>query len=218
MLLRACFEEREVLTCGTLVKVSRGELIASLNTLCMETGLSMKRARSFIKNLEKGAMIRQEKGGKWTKIIICNYDTYQNTGQEKGRKRAGKGAGRGQAEGNPYKEYNKERNIYRYSEFYDKELLLAEKDGNDQYEKILKILFGDNSLKIPLKSVLSLPTQLSFAQFKELMYYKVNHGISFNDVFVEMENWKDLTKKHKTVFGSFKTFMTNKYPALKKAP
>jgi len=99
LLLKANYEDRETIMSGNLVSVKRGELITSFNSICMETGLSMKRARTFIKNLEKGAMIRREKGGKWARIIICNYDSYQIAGQGKGTKGAGKRANRGQAEG-----------------------------------------------------------------------------------------------------------------------
>ncbi|MCK5136622.1 MAG: DUF1376 domain-containing protein [Bacteroidales bacterium] len=104
----------------------------------------------------------------------------------------------------------------KYSSYYDKQIELAQVENNLQYEEVVKILFGNNSLKQKLSAVLSLRTQLSFEQSKELMFYKAKHKISFGEILVEMEGWKPLTQKHTTVFGSFKTFMKNKYPELKK--
>jgi len=100
LLMGANFDENESILSGTYVTVKRGELITSLFTIVRETGLSMKRARNFLKNLEKGHMIVTEKGNKWTKIIICQYDTYQIAGQTEGKQRASKWANRGQTEGN----------------------------------------------------------------------------------------------------------------------
>ncbi len=104
----------------------------------------------------------------------------------------------------------------KYSSYYDEQIGFAQKENTPQYEEVVKILFGNNSLKQKLTAVLSLRTQLSFEQFKELMFYKAKHRISFGDILVEMEGWKPLTQKHTTVFGSFKTFMKNRYPELKK--
>jgi len=106
MLLRANFEENESLISGNLLTVKRGELITSLNSICLATGLTIKRARTFLKNLEKAAMIRQDKGSRWTKITICNYDSYQGTGRAGGKRPGVNGASRGQAEGNTINKVN----------------------------------------------------------------------------------------------------------------
>ena len=108
--------------------------------------------------------------------------------------------------GSSYKEYI-------YNAFYDSELEKSNSDPN--YQKFIETLFGNNGLHNKLESVLKLRDQLSYKQFCDLMTLKKKHGIVFAEVLTEMENWKDLNKKHKTVKGSFMTFAKNKYPQLR---
>lgn len=96
----------------------------------------------------------------------------------------------------------------KYSIFYDSQVTQA---NDPNYEKFVKILFGENSMEEELTSVLSLKKQLSFNQFKNLMSYKQKYKFSFSHILEKMENWKDLTKKHTTVYGSFKVFMNREY-------
>lgn len=101
-----------------------------------------------------------------------------------------------------------------YSIFYDKEIELANDEGNSDYEKFVQVLFGENSLKKKLTSVLALRDQLSFEQFKQLMFYKQKYNISMGAILTEMENWGGL-KDRKTVYKTFETFMNRKYPQTK---
>ncbi len=110
LLMTANFEDREALIAGKMVVVRRGQLVTSFKTISKETGLSTKRARTFLENLEKAAMIGREKGGKWTRITICKYEIYQDVGQGKGKVSALNGANRGQTEGNTIK---KERHLMK---------------------------------------------------------------------------------------------------------
>jgi len=96
-----------------------------------------------------------------------------------------------------------------YSKFYDAEIAKAGEDKN--YQKIVKILFGENNLGIPLKSVLKMEEQLSFVQFQKIWYLKEKYKFSITEVLEEMENWKDLTKR-KTVYKTFGTFIKRRNP------
>ena len=96
-----------------------------------------------------------------------------------------------------------------YNDFYDSEILKSEQ--NENYIKVVKILFGDNNLGIPLKSVLKMETQLAFFQFQKLWYLKEKFKISITEILEQMENWKDL-KNRKTVYSTFLTFAKKRNP------
>lgn len=96
-----------------------------------------------------------------------------------------------------------------YSEFYDSEIERSEQDQS--YIKVVKILFGENNLNIPLKSVLKMEIQLSFCQFKKLWYLKEKYKISITEILEQMENWKEL-KNRKTIYSTFLTFAKKRNP------
>jgi hypothetical protein len=92
---------------------------------------------------------------------------------------------------------------YIYSEFYDKEI---ENSGNNEnYITFVKTLFGENELMTPLRSVLKMPQQLTFAQFQTIWEIKEEHKIVITKLLQAMENWIDL-KKRKSVYLTFLTF------------
>jgi len=99
-----------------------------------------------------------------------------------------------------------------YSDFYDSEILKSESDEN--YIRIIKIIFGENELGHKLNSVLRMKDQLSYDQAKKILLYKSKHGIVISEVLEEMENWKGLSKRT-SVYITFLTFMKNKYPETK---
>ena len=96
--------------------------------------------------------------------------------------------------------YTKEE--YIYSKFYDSEI---EKSNNDQsYLKIVKTLFGENSLKRKLNGVLKIENQLSFDEFKTLLPQSAANGKSIIDMLENMENGKYFKNKvslYKTLFN-----------------
>jgi hypothetical protein len=101
---------------------------------------------------------------------------------------------------------------YIYSEFYDLEIINSNNDEN--YIKVVKILFGENNLGIFLSSVLKMETQLNYIQFKKIWFLKEKYKISITEILEQMENWKDL-KKRKTVYSTFLTFAKKRNPEIK---
>jgi hypothetical protein len=72
------------------VKVGRGETIISLNGLCLEWQWKVHEVRSLLNKLTVTQMIRTQTNTRYTKVTICNYDTYQNVKQTKGKPLANK--------------------------------------------------------------------------------------------------------------------------------
>lgn len=84
-------------------KILRGQLVTSLAHLSVETGLSLKQVRVALQRLKKGKQIVTIGASKWTKITICDYDSYftcdDYEGQTKGTIEGKQVASEGQAEG-----------------------------------------------------------------------------------------------------------------------
>jgi len=59
------------------IKAERGSLVTSLSELSKETGLSIQQIRTCLKQLTNNTQINTQTTNHWTKITICNYESYQ---------------------------------------------------------------------------------------------------------------------------------------------
>lgn len=104
--------------------IGRGQLVASVASLSLETGLSVKEVRTALSRLVKSKYIVTEGASQWTKITVCNYDSYYIDEDTEGRTKGKPGANEGQTKGEQRatnKEYKegkegKERKKYIYSD------------------------------------------------------------------------------------------------------
>ena len=78
VLLRANHQDKKVLIEAHLEPVKRGEFITSQKKLAEEYGVSRSKIRTFLTLLEKDSMIELKSTSKFTKLIICNYSSYQD--------------------------------------------------------------------------------------------------------------------------------------------
>ncbi len=76
-LIRANHSDTSILIGANLVEISKGAFITSLNNIASDCNMSLQKTRTFLKLLEKQAMIKKESTTKLTKITICNYADYQ---------------------------------------------------------------------------------------------------------------------------------------------
>lgn len=65
--------------------IPRGTIITSVAKLAADFSLSVKQVRCCLERLTKGKQIVTQTTNKWTKITICNYDTYQCSEETKGQ-------------------------------------------------------------------------------------------------------------------------------------
>ena len=152
-------------------------------------------------------MIKIESNNQYSIITICNWEEYQI---KEGRRITTKEQPKDNqvtAEGQPSNTNNKVNKVNNiYGEFYNTEI---EKSGqNENYIKVIKGLYGENNLCIPLGAVLKMEHQLSFEQFKKLWYLKEKYNFSIVQILEKMEDWGN-PKKRKTVYGTFLTFAKN---------
>ena len=106
------------------------------------------------------------------------------------------------------KERKEVKNKYIYSEFYDSEI--EKSKNNDEYVKFVKVLFGENNLKQPLRNVLKLKNQLTFAQFPLVMQKKKEYNCSITSILENMENKPTLTKDYSSLQRTLLNWMKPK--------
>jgi hypothetical protein len=78
-IMRANHTEGKLFWNSSLIIVNRGSFITSLKGLAIEYHCSIAKIRTFLNLLKKDSMINTETTPKYTRITICNYDTYQDT-------------------------------------------------------------------------------------------------------------------------------------------
>lgn len=103
----------------------------------------------------------------------------------------------GNGSGGDRKESKVKESKYIYNKFYDEQIKLSE--DNPDYLKFVKILFGENDLKIKLENVLRLKKQVTFKEFQTIHTYKKEYGVIISHILVNMDNYKPLTKKYQSV-------------------
>ncbi len=184
----------------------RGDKLYSFDTWAKKFNWNKSKVRRFFNLLQKDNMIVLKSEQKTTRLTVCNYDSYQsyrnaNETQVKRKRNAS------ETQVTPIKELKNEKNEkkeYTYNQFYDEQLKLSE--NNSDYEKAIKVLFGENTLKHPLDKVLKMEKQLTWEQFKSMMRLKKEYSISIRDILEDMQEWPNL-KKRTEVLGTFRTFV-----------
>lgn len=104
--------------------IKRGQLITSIDKICIETGVPNKVVRNALDKLVLSNEIVKETTNKFTIITICKYDSYQDEGQTKGEQK-----GKQRATTKEYKNNNINKLI----------LSSALVDLDDKYEKNVKM-------------------------------------------------------------------------------
>lgn len=87
-----------------------------------------------------------------------------------------------------------------YSNFYKEELLKSLGANNEIYQIILELLYGESDLGRPLKAVLSIRDQLSFAEFLKLEEFKKTNKFRYSELLQNMENYKNTSKNYSSLY------------------
>lgn len=95
LLIDANYEEK--VWHGEVVEI--GSLITSTARLSDQTGLSVKQIRTCLERLSEEGKIVTKGASKWTKITICNYESYMLDGEDAGQTNGEQMANKGQADG-----------------------------------------------------------------------------------------------------------------------
>lgn len=95
LILHANWEPKRRMFNGKIITVQPGELLGSIAYFADITRLSHKQWRHLQELLIAEQMITVESTWRGAKLTICNYTTYQESGQAKGEQRASKGQAKG---------------------------------------------------------------------------------------------------------------------------
>jgi len=127
-------------------EINRGQFVTSIKNLSNEVGLSLKAVRVAIMKLKRGKEIDTFGASQYTKITVCNYDTYQSLNSSEGQaKNDNQGKPRAN-EGQQYKNKKNNKNTisFDFEEFWNQ---YDKKTGNKikLNSKWLKLSAADKS-------------------------------------------------------------------------
>jgi uncharacterized membrane protein YcgQ (UPF0703/DUF1980 family) len=197
---------------GIIIK--RGQILTGLNTLNEKTGISIRSLRTCLDRLQKTKEIDRQTTNKYSLITICNYESYQGNGITTDKQTDKQPTSNRQATDKQptTNKNNKEEKELGYGEFYNSEI--DSSNGDENYLRVVQMLYGENNLGIKLDVVLKIQYQLTYEQFKKLWYLKTKYKFSFTEIFERIQDWGN-PKKRKTVYGVFLTFAKRDNPDIK---
>lgn len=113
LMIRACHSDLKEPIGADFITVKRGQILTSQLQLSKDWFWSRKKVTSFLKCLEKDQMLVIECTTKWSKLTICNYESYQDYGTTKEQQKNNKGTSEEQQRNtyNNYKELEGIKNI-----------------------------------------------------------------------------------------------------------
>ena len=179
------------------IKIKRGQFITSINTLSEETRLTPQQIRTSIKRLENTSEIRKQTTNKYTTIMVCNYDKYQDK-NTKGNKQTTKKQQTDNKQTTTDKQYNN-----KTKQFYDAEI--KENESGifiDKYKGFVDYIYGNNIAGVPYENVLNYKYQLTYKQFvtltengkvgikKEIDQLFNKNYTKNKSIYLTLTNWK----------------------------
>jgi uncharacterized phage protein (TIGR02220 family) len=90
--------------------IERGSFISSLSKLAIDTGLTVKKVRISLSKLKNTREILSKGSNQWTKVTVCNYESYQVVDDDEGQTN-GQTKGKQRATTKEYKEIEEVNNI-----------------------------------------------------------------------------------------------------------
>lgn len=175
--------------------VERGSFITSISRFSSETGLSPQQTRSCWRILKQDNLIKVESCNQWTKITVCNYDSFQMTPN-----------GSSNYGNNP--EITNSKNIKeiapkesgsdsRFIKTYLRQVKRVTDKGAERFKKTYIIGGGKISDK-DIKQIASLP----YSEFLETRYWKlISHIVKIDKGFAcELCGSKEHLEVHHTSY------------------
>ncbi len=99
----------------------------------------------------------------------------------------------------------KVKDIYKSKrEFYEKEILEnSDKEQIEGYKNMVKYIFGENPIKVPLDKILKATHQLSYESFVELVEIQSKSTKKLRDILLEMNGH---SKQYTILFSALKNW------------
>jgi len=161
------------------IEIKRGTFISSYSKISASLKLSVQQVRTAFDKLHKTGEITRETTSEYTKVIVCNYSTYQSD----------------------KKESNKPNNnqITSEQQSNNNQITTTKNDKNYKNEKNISPLISD------YKKLQKMEEPLTVEEGEALIekYGRVN----VEDVLLSMENWKGIEKKNKSTNLTAQTWL-----------
>jgi len=117
------------------IDINKGEFVTSINKLSQALNISEQSVRTCLKRLEKTGEINKQSNTKLTKIIVCNYDSYQDA-QQTTNKQTNKRVT------NEQQTTNKQLTTNNNDNKNNKNNNVNKKEYTDDVRKLLRIVFN----------------------------------------------------------------------------
>ena len=189
--------------------VERGSVITSLSNLSGEVNMSIQSLRTTIKHLESTGDIAKKSTNKLTKLIVCNYNSYQDE-QQATNNQANKQLTSNQQATNSKQECKNKENEKKviYSAFYDSQI---SETTNQNYIRFVKYLFGDNMLNSKLSGILSIKNQLTVEEFEKIMSKCEANKKKVGDILTMIENDSKYYKGKKSLYRTLLNWSEDRF-------
>lgn len=221
------------------IKLEVGELLFGRFKAEEKLNIDGSTIYKWLKKMEQLEMITIISNNKYSIITICNYESYQQqeipevAASEQQRNNNVTTSEQQRNTVKELEEYNKKKEEERkniiYSDFYDYQIIIAKKhvelhseatDYLNEYIDTIEWLFNVGKFskvdilqkRIDEKKyqLLKLNKQLSFINFITIKNTCLKENIKYLEVFEDMENWKDLSKKCTDFYKVALTFIKNR--------
>lgn len=191
LLLKANHKGAEFMHGFSIVKLKPGQFVTGRKALSLETGISESKIERILKLFENEKQIEQQTNSRNRVITILSWDKYQK-GEQQTNSRRTASEQQVNTNNNDNNDNNDKNDIYKAKrEFYEKEILdNSEKEQIEGYKNMVKYIFGENPIKVPLDRILKAKHQLRYESFEELIQIQSKSTKKLRDILLEINGYE----------------------------
>lgn len=191
LLLKANHKEAEFMLGYSIVKLLPGQLVTGRKSLSYETGISESKIERILKLFEIEQQIEQQTNSRNRIITILSWDAYQKSEQQVDSPRTASEQPV-DTNNNNNKNNNDKKDIYKAKrEFYEKEISdNLTKEQIEGYKNMVKYIFGENPIKVPLDRILKAKYQLRYESFVELIEIQSKSTKKLRDILLSINGYE----------------------------
>ena len=192
----------------TTIEIKRGQFIFGRFKAEEELFIDGSTIYKCLQKLKTLECIDISSNNQYSIITICNYDTYQSphnyevTGKEQPSNNQGTTKEQPRNTNKKDKQDNKDKKRESAFSFYNSEI--EKNQTAPQIEKYIMMkdfLFGKNPLHENLENILTLPKQLTYEQFCEVLKRMPSYKKLGQDYLLQMENVDKYTNNRKSIYA-----------------
>lgn len=208
LLLKANHKGAEFMHGFSIVKLKPGQFVTGRKALSLETGIGESKIERILKLFENEQQIEQQTNSRNRVITILSWDKYQKGEQQVNSRRT---ASEQPADtNNNDKNDNNEKNVIygKQRNFYETEISENENaELIDAYKNMVRYIFGENPIKVPLERVLKAKHQLRYDSFVELVEIQSKSTKKLRDLLLGINGHEK--KQYTILFAALKQWFND---------